>query len=115
MGKRRVWRHPVEFRRELVRRLRKGEDIVALSREAGVHRSLLYKWRVQADRDEVAVTSASVNAYHALRQELQRAKQALADKTLEVDFFRGALQKVEARSRPTNSAGERASTTRSGR
>jgi transposase-like protein len=115
MSKRRVWRHPVEFRREMVGRLRKGEDIVALSRESGVHRSLLYKWRVQADRDEVEVASASVNAYNALRQELQRAKQALADKTLEVDFFRGALQKVEARSRQASNAGERASTTRSGR
>lgn len=114
MGNRRVWRHPVELRREMVRRQRNGESPVDLSRETGLHRSLLYKWRVQADRDEAVEEPGSASAYQALRQELQRTKQALADKTLEVDFFRGALQKVEARRRQASGAGEKASTPRSG-
>ncbi|HLA09494.1 MAG TPA: hypothetical protein VJ023_02685 [Pyrinomonadaceae bacterium] len=32
-----------------------------------------------------------------LRRENSKLKRALADKTLQVDFFKGALQKVEAR------------------
>jgi hypothetical protein len=34
-----------------------------------------------------------------VRKEVVRLKRLLADKTLEVDFFKGALQKVEARRR----------------
>jgi hypothetical protein len=41
-------------------------------------------------------------------------KRLLADKTLEVDFFKGALQKVEARRQRKGSSGEQASTTKSG-
>jgi hypothetical protein len=37
----------------------------------------------------------------------------LAEKTLEVDFFKGALQKVEARRQKRDETGETASTSRS--
>jgi len=40
-------------------------------------------------------------------------KQLLAEKTLEVDFFRGALQKIEARRQRNSGSGEMTSTTRS--
>jgi hypothetical protein len=49
-----------------------------------------------------------------LRKEIRELKRVLADKTLEVDFFKGALQKVEARRRSSGSSGGRASTTESG-
>jgi hypothetical protein len=49
----------------------------------------------------------------AHRKEIQRLKQLLAEKTLEVDFFRGALQKVEARRQKRGETGETASTSRS--
>jgi len=39
----------------------------------------------------------------------------LAEKTLEVDFFRSALQKVEARRQQSSRTGEKASTSKSGR
>jgi hypothetical protein len=41
-------------------------------------------------------------------------KRLFAEKTLEVDFFRGALQRVEARHRESSGSGEQASTTTSG-
>ena len=34
-----------------------------------------------------------------LRREIRELKRLLAEKTLEADFFKGALQKVEARHR----------------
>jgi hypothetical protein len=49
----------------------------------------------------------------AHRKEIHRLKQLLADKTLEVDFFKGALQKIEARRQRNSGSGEMASTTRS--
>jgi hypothetical protein len=47
-----------------------------------------------------------------LYRENNQLKQALGEKTLEVDFFKGALQKVAARRQ--HSAGAKASTTKSG-
>jgi hypothetical protein len=40
-------------------------------------------------------------------------KRLLAEKTMEVDFFKGALQKVEARRQKKGETGEMASTTKS--
>jgi hypothetical protein len=40
-----------------------------------------------------------------LERENARLKRVLAEKTLEVDFFRGALQQVEARRRLINEPG----------
>jgi hypothetical protein len=49
-----------------------------------------------------------------LERENARLKRVLAEKTLEVDFFRGALQQVEARRRLINEPGAKASTPTSG-
>src|SRR5260370_23305199 len=46
------------------------------------------------------------------RREGNKLKRLLADKTVEVDFFRNALQKVEARRQQTDICGEKASTTK---
>jgi hypothetical protein len=49
----------------------------------------------------------------AHRKEIHRLKQLLAEKTLEVDFFRGALQKVAARRQKSGETGETGSSSRS--
>jgi hypothetical protein len=46
--------------------------------------------------------------------QVAQLKRLVADKTLEADFFKGALQKVEARRQNNKPAGETASTTKSG-
>jgi hypothetical protein len=48
-------------------------------------------------------------------KEISQLKRLLAEKVQEVDFFKGALQKVEARRRQSENAGARASTTKSGK
>jgi hypothetical protein len=48
------------------------------------------------------------------RREISDLKRLVAEKTLEMDFFEGALQKVEARRRESSGFGEQASTTTSG-
>ena len=46
----------------------------------------------------------------AHRKEIHRLKQLLAEKTLEVDFFKGALQKIEGRRQKRDETGETAPT-----
>jgi hypothetical protein len=74
----------------------------------------LYKWRAKLEAlepgDEAARPSTHAAAY---RKENLRLKRLLAEKTLEVDFFKGALQKVEARRRRSDETGETESTSRS--
>src|SRR5580692_3426046 len=77
-----------------VERLKRCENIVALSEELGVHRRLLYKWRDQLDPVDIGDESPPENPREStLRKEVSQLKRLLAKKTLEVDFFKGALQK----------------------
>jgi hypothetical protein len=50
-----------------------------------------------------------------LTREICQLKRLLGEKVQEVDFFKGALQKVEARRQNNESTGARASTTKSGK
>jgi hypothetical protein len=97
-----------------VERLKSCDNIVALSQELGVHRRLLYHWREgleSADREEESPPGNSRES--TLRKENSQLKRVLAEKALEVDFFKGALQKVEARRQNSGMTGEKASTTKS--
>jgi transposase-like protein len=102
------------FRRMAVERMRTSDNIVALSQELGVHRRVLYHWRDQAEALEGEEDSPpGKTEEEALRKENSQLKQALAEKMLELSFFRGALHKVEARREPSGISGEKASTTKS--
>jgi len=48
----------------------------------------------------------------SFRKQVHQLKRLLAEKTMEVDFFKGALHKIEARRHPSGGSGETASTTR---
>lgn len=114
MAKKRLRKYTKKFRRMAVARLKTCENIVALSQELGVHRRLLYHWRDRwdgLDGEEESAPGSSEGL--ALLKENSQLKQALADKTLELDFFKGALQKVEARRRSSEITGEKACTTKS--
>jgi len=91
-----------------VERMESSANVVALGRELGVPRTLLYKWR--ARQEELAEAGEPYPL--TLEEENRQLKLLVAERELEVDFFRGALQKVEARRRPSNGAGGTASTIR---
>jgi transposase-like protein len=97
-----------------VERLKSCENIVALSEELGVHRRLLYKWRDQLEPIEGGQGPPENSKERELRLLVAQLKRLVADKALEADFFKGALQKVEARRQSNEPAGETASTTKSG-
>ena len=52
VAKKRVGKFPKAFQRYAVERLKHCENIVALSKELGVHRRLLYRWRNQLEPAE---------------------------------------------------------------
>ncbi len=115
MAKTRVGKFPKAFRQMAVDRLNQCKNIVALAQELGISRRLLYTWR-----EKLEPTSSGegppANAREAtLRKELSHLKRVLAEKVLEVDFFKGALHNVEARRQQSGTAGAQTSTPRSGR
>jgi len=80
-----------------VERLQSCDNIVALSQELGVHRRLLYQWRDQSEAFESAESPPrSSREFHA-----PEGNQPVATRAGGEDagggFFKGALQKVEAR------------------
>ena len=102
-----------EFKQLALKRMQEARNIGLLAQELEVSVRTLYRWRDnQLGRGKKV--REPVPREQKLEAEIQRLKQSLANRTLEVDFFKGALQKVEARRRKSGDSGARASTTRSG-
>jgi transposase-like protein len=102
-----------EFRRQAVERMKETNNVKALARELGVDRHTLYDWRKRAA--DLSDRRSANGQRSKQEKENKELKRLLAEKTLEVDFFRGALQKVAARRQPSSANGETASTTKSGK
>ena len=114
MEKRRWKRYSIEFRRTAVERLRGCDNIAALAKELGIARVLLYRWRDRLAPAGIGDEPPSENLREVtLRKTVSELKRVLAEKTLELDFFKGALQKVEAQRQKKGISGETASTTKS--
>ena len=111
--KRRKRKYPKELRALAVERLRSCGNVTELAKELGVGRTLLHKWRERAAAAEGKEVADDL-AERKLREEISELKRLLAEKTLEVDFFKGALQKIEARRQNKVGTGEKVSTTKSG-
>jgi hypothetical protein len=92
----------------------------ALARELKLERKLLYTWKYQFEgRPEPRHANLGITAEDRkekqFRDEVTKLKSALADKTLEVDFFRSALLKVKEGRQRSTKTGAAASTTSSSR
>jgi transposase-like protein len=124
-----------DFKLELVRRLEAGESGTALARESGVKRTVLYRWRdAVREGGELALrgpgrpTLAEAQAMAAARgpaaeaRSLAEARRQIAElekkvgqQQVALDFFKGALRRIEASRRPSEHAGATTSSPRSGR
>jgi transposase-like protein len=104
-------RYSEEFRRIALERMKTAPNVVALARELGIRYNLLYKWRAKAGQP----VEASELRKLSLEEENRQLKQLLAERELEVDFFKGALQKIAARRQASSGIGETASMPRSGK
>ena len=98
-------RHSEEYKREVVKRMRESKNILGLGRELGLDVKMMYQWKWKAEgrprRHPPELTTQAVKGtdLEALRRENGQLKRLLAEKALEVDFFKGALQQVGARRR----------------
>jgi transposase-like protein len=121
MAKMAKWRrHTVEFKHQVVERMKTCENIEALARELKLQRKLLYTWKYQFEgrpepRHANLATTAEERKDKQLRDEIAKLKAALGEKALENDFFKSALLRVKERRRPSIEAGASASTTPSDR
>ena len=119
-----------DFKLKALERIERGETISALSAEFGVHRQLLYKWRdahragrLGARRGRPTKAEALAReAATAERSELEAARRRVAElerkvgqQALELDFFKGALRRIEASRRPSDGPGATGSSPRSRR
>ena len=115
MAKKRAGRYTDEFKQMCVARMKQCNNIGALAQELDIHRRMLYRWRDQLDPVKQSKGSPPNSGEARLRHEINQLQRALAEKTLEIDFFKGALQKIEARRQQRDVTGAQASTTKSGK
>ena len=113
-------RHSVEFKRQVVERMKICENIQSLARELKLERKLLYTWKYQLEgrpepRHANLATTAEERKDKQLRDEIAKLKSALADKALENDFFESALLKIKEVRQQSANSGASASTTSSSR
>jgi transposase-like protein len=121
MAKMAKWRRRTEeFKRQAVESMKTCQNITKLAIELDVQRKQLYTWKGQIEgRPEVRRADLSNTTEDRkekqLKDEIAKLKAALADKTVEIDFFRKALLKVREGRRQSIESGGTASTTSSNR
>src|SRR5262245_43874442 len=111
-------RHSVEFKKQAVERMKTCGNIRELARELDLEPKLLYIWKGQFEgrpepRHANYAEDKQQRAETKLEQENQRLKAALADKALEIDFFKGALRRIKEGRQNITSCGDTASTPKS--
>jgi transposase-like protein len=109
----RTWKKKTpEFKRQAVERMQEARDLGQLAKDLGVAVRTLYRWKdIQLGRAKKVREPEPREK--KLEAEIQQLKQSLANRTLEVDFFKGALQRVKARRQRNTANGGEASTTKS--
>ena len=110
--KKKMNKYPAGFRKLALERMKTCRNVSELSAELGIHRTQLYKWRRAEATDDGYDPPANFQE-RQLRQEIRELKRVLGEKVLEADFFKGALQKVEARRQNSGGSGETGSSSRS--
>ena len=116
---RRKWdRWPAEFRQRALEQMKTCKNVTLLARELGVSPQLLYIWKQQAEgRKKASEPGASEDPRERRISELEKQvgelKGVVGQKTLEADFFAGALRRIEESRRKKGKTGATASTPKS--
>lgn len=111
-------RRSAAFKECALERMKRSQDVKALARELGVPRGTLYLWRRQAEEGKESAEPAAVEdprerRIQELVQRVGELEGVIGQKTLELDFFAGALRSIEELRQRRSGSGERASTRKS--
>jgi transposase len=116
---RRKWdRWSAEFRQRALERMETCRNVKALAKELGVARQQLYWWRQQAERrqrpSEPGVTEDPRDRrIRELEKKVEELEGVIGKKTLELDFFAGALRRIRESRQKKSKVGATASTPKS--
>lgn len=110
-------RYSKEFQERAVRRMKLGDNVSQLSRELGVHRTVLYRWKRQQGLRPKGRKRAVTEDWRDRRIETLEAKIARLERIVggqwqELDFFESALRRIEKKDVMSGS-GKNVSTPRS--
>lgn len=119
---RRPRKYPEEFRQHALERMETCDNIAGLARELGVRRKWLYKWRDQvcgrvpeSESESRSANKPKPRAEDRERKRLAELERLVARQALEMDFFKGALQRIEELRRKREQTSGAASTSKSGK
>jgi transposase-like protein len=99
-----------EVKRDALDRMRTTTNISRLAKELRIPRRTLYAWRDEEIAKAEKRKEKPKTRQEELTQEVAQLKEALGQATVDLDFFRGALQRIWERRQPSSAAGESVST-----
>jgi transposase-like protein len=112
-AKRKWERRPAEFKRMAVERMKEGH-IRNLAKELGVPVSGLYRWKQLAEgRAEPGADAAEdprEGRVRELEKKIKELEGVIGQKSLELDFFAGALRRIKESRQQRSSSGGTTST-----
>ena len=120
-------RHSAAFRVEIAERMLAGENIVELSRNYDLPRSMMYRWRdafrsrgaaglagvVGRPRGAPATSPPNRGDQQKLRQQIAELERKVGQQAAQIDFFKGVFRRLEELPK-TPGCGGTASTRKSG-
>ena len=135
-----IRKYSTEFRRAVIERLKDCASVAGLARDLGIRRKWLYQWKKefpelcegmkanggkagktgpgqrpqQGLKEPTASDAAAAAEQRRLRERIGELERLTARQALEIDFFRGALQRVNERHTANRPSGAKASTVKSG-
>ena len=116
---RRKWdRRSAEFRQRALELMKTSRNVKALAKELGVARQQLYWWKQQAEKrqkpSESGVTEDPRDRrIRELEKKVGELEGVIGQKTLELDFFAGALRRIGESRQKKGKPGATASTLKS--
>jgi predicted RNase H-like nuclease (RuvC/YqgF family) len=110
-------RYSKEFQERAVRRMKLGDNVSQLSRELGVHRTCLYRWKRQLGlrprgRKRAVEEDWRDRRIETLEAKIARVERIVGGQWQELDFFESALRRIEKKDAMTG-GGASASTPKS--
>lgn len=109
-----------EFRRNALEQMNKSTNVAELARQLGIRRKWLYYWRDEAmgrvsEPREKAEAKPGTIPDNRDKKRLAELERLVARQALEIDFFKGALLRIEEKRRKREQTSGTPSTSKSGK